>query len=72
MAIANELSGDVAIAVLARAGNAESRDSTKLKEILINFYSALHSLKASSPRKHARAKAAASLRASDSVKSDGQ
>lgn len=51
MAIANELSGEVAVAVLALAGNEKQLDKTKLKEILVDFYSALHPLTvASRPR----------------------
>jgi len=71
MAIANELSGDVAIAVLARAGSEVERDKTKLKEILVNFYSALHSLRAFSRRKHVKAKTAGASLSHDSTSTNG-
>lgn len=58
MAIANELSGEVAIAVLALEGNKEQSDKTRLKEILVNFYSALRPLTTASRRRHVRARVA--------------
>ena len=58
MAIANELSGEVAVAVLALEGNEKDRDKTRLKEILVNFYSALRPLSAASRRKHVRVRSA--------------
>jgi hypothetical protein len=71
MAIANELSGEVAVAVLARAGNEEDADKTKLKEILVNFYSALHSITIAS-RTHVRTRAASASSIGDQSVSDRQ
>ena len=65
MAIANELSGEVAVAVLALAGNKEQPDKTKLKEILVNFYTALRPLTIASRRTHDRARAASASSSSD-------
>ena len=58
MAIANEISGEVAVAVLALAGNEENQNKAELKEILVNFYSALRPLTLASRRKKVRVRAA--------------
>jgi hypothetical protein len=54
MAIANELSSDVATAVLAHKQKGQS-NTTELKEILLNFYSALRPLTTESRRRRWRA-----------------
>jgi hypothetical protein len=72
MAIENELSGEVAVAVLALAGNEEQRDKTKLKEILVNFYSALHPLTVASRREHLNARTASASTSSDQPASERQ
>lgn len=65
MAIADELSGEVAVAVLAMADNEKGRDKTRLKEILVNFYSALRPLTIASRRKQVRVRAASATPSSD-------
>lgn len=65
MAIANELSGEVAVAVLALASTGEQRDKTKLKEILVNFYSALHPLTVASRQRPMRSRGAAASSSND-------
>lgn len=72
MAIANELSSEVAVAVLALAGTEELRDKTKLKEILVNFYSALHPLTVASRQSHIHSRAATSSTSSDQPPSERQ
>lgn len=72
MAIADELSGEVAVAVLAMAGNKEERDKKKLKEILVNFYSALHPLTVASRRKHSNVRAASASASTEKPTSDRQ
>lgn len=70
MAIANELSGEVAVAVLKLAGNEELRDKTKLKEILLNFYSALHPLTVASRRRPLHSRAASASTSGDQPASE--
>lgn len=54
MAIANELSSDVATAVLAHQENEDQSKTTELKEILLNFYSALRPLTTEARRRRWR------------------
>jgi hypothetical protein len=65
MAIADELSGEVAVAVLGRAGKEGDRDRAKLKEILINFYSSLRALTVASRGTHVRTNAASASSSHD-------
>lgn len=65
MAIANELSGEVAVAVLAKASNEEQQDKTRLKEILVNFYSALRPLNIASRQRQLHSKAASASTSPD-------
>ncbi len=58
MAIANELSGDVAVALMALAENEKLRDTTKVKEIVTSFYSALLPLTRASRKRNLGAHAA--------------
>lgn len=72
MAIADELSGEVAIAVLAMAGNEEEPDKSKLKEILVNFYSTLRPLTLASRRKHPKTRAISASTSSGKPTSERQ
>jgi hypothetical protein len=55
MAIANELSSDVAAAVLTHKDNKVQADRKELSEIVRNFYSALRPLTIASRRQRLRA-----------------
>ncbi len=54
MAIANELSSDVAAAVLAQERNESCADRKDLLELVRNFYSTLRPLKAQARRQRTR------------------
>lgn len=54
MAIANELSSDVAAALLAHKENKGPSSEKELKELLLNFYSALRPLTTESRRRRVR------------------
>ena len=65
MTIENELSGEVAVAVIAQGFSEDERDKRKLKEIIFNFHSTLRSLTLVSHRVHLRTRIATTTSLSD-------
>lgn len=67
MTIENELSGEVAVAVLAQGVSEDEREKRKLKEIIVNFHSTMRSLTLASRREYLRTRTASATSSRDAA-----